>query len=116
METVTQLIAAAAVRHRAALLGEADRLAGIVARAFGIRVAFLLGRSTKRVYAYPRQVLTWLLFTELNAGIAWIAWFTNRDRATVRYAIRLVEGLIETNERDRETIARITEALKQPAA
>ncbi len=89
-----------------------DHIVGVVADAFGIERARLLGRERTQEIALPRQVAMYLLREETHQSLPQIGeTLGGRDHTTVMYACDKVAGLIENNDRVRSQVMQIREQL-----
>lgn len=69
--------------------GEAARLMGEIAAAYGVTVEQICGPSRKRAVAWPRQELMWVLYKTGRYSMPQIARFIGgRDHTTVLHGIR----------------------------
>jgi chromosomal replication initiator protein len=89
-----------------------EHIVGVVASAFGVERARLIGRERTQEIALPRQVAMYLLREETHQSLPQIGeTLGGRDHTTVMYACDKVAGLIERDDRVRSQVMQIREQL-----
>ncbi|MGA9397074.1 MAG: chromosomal replication initiator protein DnaA [Anaerolineaceae bacterium] len=89
-----------------------EHIVGMVADAFGVERARLIGRERTQEIALPRQVAMYLLREETHQSLPKIGeTLGGRDHTTVMYACDKVAGLMENNDRVRTQVMQIREKL-----
>lgn len=84
----------------------------LVMRRFGITLSQLKSPRRARPLARPRQILMYLLRTELNLPLDEVGlWVGGRDHSTVIHAVDTVTALLSTNEMLRGDVSWIKKAL-----
>lgn len=81
-------------------------VAEIIATYFGLTFEQLVQKSRKPVYAFPRQLLSYLLY-RLMSGIRHedISELIGSDRTTVIHSIQRIQGFVDV--KDEETLKHI---------
>lgn len=91
---------------------KAEDVVHIVASYYNIKLSQLKGAKRDRSIAFPRQVLYYLLRSELNIPLAVIGdLLSGRDHTTILHGVRKVAELLSTNETIREDVMRIKHKL-----
>lgn len=94
---------------------EPEQVMKVVALAFGITKAQLLGRDRSREVVLPRQIAMYLLRQEANASLPQIGLaLGGRDHTTIMHGCDKVADLIERDDRLRRQIFQIREQLFAP--
>jgi chromosomal replication initiator protein len=96
---------------------EPRQVVNAVARAFGVSIDQMVGRSRSREIALPRHIAMYLLRKDSNISLPQIGQeFGGRDHTTVMHACDKVSDLIERDDRMRRKVLQIREQLYGPAA
>lgn len=83
-----------------------------VMRRYGVTLTQLRSEVRSRPLARPRQVLMYLLRTELNLPLEEVGmWVGGRDHTTVMHAVQTISTLVSTNIRFREDVEWIKQEL-----
>ena len=91
---------------------EPTQIMKAVAKAFGVTVDQLIGRSRAREVALPRHIAMYLLRQEIDISLPQIGEaFGGRDHTTVMHACEKIADLIERDNRLRRQVLQIRENL-----
>ena len=77
----------------------------VVLKRFGLTISQIKGERRSRFLARPRQILMYLLRTELRLSLDEVGtWVGGRDHTTVMHGVDTVAGLLSTNSNLREDV------------
>ena len=89
-----------------------DEMTASVAGHYRLKINQLKGGKRDKVYAFPRQVLYYLLKTECGSSLVNIGdYLGGRDHSTVLHGIRKITSILSTDNTLREDIMRIKNSL-----
>jgi chromosomal replication initiator protein len=98
-ELAAQIVGKPITKNEAAKLDTPKQVAEAVVKRFGVTVGQLKGPKRSRPLARPRQVLMYLLRTQLELPLEEVGmWVGGRDHTTVMHAVEKVSGLLSTSE------------------
>ncbi len=98
-ELAAQIVGKPVAKNDPVRLVTPKQIAEAVVKHFGVTVGQLKGPKRNRPLARPRQVLMYLLRTELNLPFEEVGlWVGGRDHTTVMHAVDTISGLLSTNE------------------
>lgn len=82
---------------------------------YNLKVTQIKGKKRDASIALPRQILMYLLRTELNVGLTEIGFLIGgRDHTTVIHAVDKISTLVKSNDRIREDIMGIKKLIYEP--
>jgi len=86
-------------------------IVSVITKHFSIKKRDLLGNSRARIVAVPRQILMYILRTELNLPLQEIGRIVERDHTTVMHAVDKITHLASSNVQIRQDILGIKNML-----
>lgn len=75
-----------------------NAVASVIASVFHISVAEIFGTSRKKMIVEARFLTIWYLYTHYGFNKSQIAEFLDKHHTTIIYALRVVEGYIQTKD------------------
>jgi len=88
-----------------------DKMFETVCKHYNVSKKAILGRARSQIIAKPRQILMYLLRTELNMPLEEVGRFLDRDHTTIMHGVDKITNLNSTNGDIREDIMRIKQLL-----
>lgn len=98
-----------------AIREEANDYIELVSKTFHVDVRNIFGTCKKRIYAYPRHFLTYILYHDAKMSSGKIKKLLNRDHKTIFHSLKLCKLILDekNNYPYREEFVSILQSLEQ---